>query len=243
MNLVSQDFYVLENHTVQENIFDKLIGYKNELKEKRASALLKLLELENLKNTRTKNLSSGQKQRVAIARSLAIIPKLLLLDEPFSNLDQMMSAKLFSFLKTEIEKNKTSVILTTHIPEEALRFAHKIAIINDGEIKQIGDKWQVYYQPKNSKLAGLLGNYNSIKSDSFESQSWFKNRKTTLIRPDKIKLCNKPQEADLKLKIVDCTFNGKCFEIKACSKSNQLITIYDFKESKIGEENFYSIVS
>jgi iron(III) transport system ATP-binding protein len=113
MKLVSQDFYVLENHSVEENIFDKLIGYKNELKQKRANKILKLLELEFLKNTKAKYLSSGQKQRVAIARALAIIPKVLLLDEPFSNLDKLLTEKLFSFVVNEVKEGNTSVILIT----------------------------------------------------------------------------------------------------------------------------------
>src|SRR5690606_25714769 len=84
MKLVSQEFYVLENHTVEENIFDKLIGYTNEDKLKRSIKILNLLELTSLRNTRAKHLSSGQKQRVAIARALAVVPQVLLLDEPFS---------------------------------------------------------------------------------------------------------------------------------------------------------------
>src|SRR6201999_4370740 len=109
---------VLDNHTVQENIMDKLMGYTNEAKEKRALKVMKLLELLHLKNIRAKLLSSGQKQRVAIARALAIMPKVLLLDEPFSNLDKLLTEKLYSFVTSEVRKNKTSVILITHLAEE-----------------------------------------------------------------------------------------------------------------------------
>src|SRR4249919_2267283 len=107
MRLVSQDFYVLDNHTVQENIFDKLAGFRNEEKLKRAQRLMRLLDLLPLKDSRARALSSGQKQRVAIARALAIIPKVLLLDEAFNNLDKMLADKLFTFVVAEVKKKKS----------------------------------------------------------------------------------------------------------------------------------------
>ena len=142
MKLVSQEFYVLDNHTVEENIFDKLIGFTNETKQKRATSLLKLLELSSLKNTRAKHLSSGQKQRVAIARALAVIPKVLLLDEPFSNLDKLLTEKLFSFVIKEVKKNKTSVILITHLAEEALKYADSLVVLDSGKMVEQGRKME-----------------------------------------------------------------------------------------------------
>jgi ABC-type sulfate/molybdate transport systems ATPase subunit len=191
MKLVSQDFYVLDNHTVEENIFDKLIGYKNEEKQKRATKLLKLLDLLALKKTKARFLSSGQKQRVAIARALAIIPKVLLLDEPFSNLDMILANKLFAFVTNEVKKNKTAVILITHIAEEALKYASNIAIIDNGKITQLGEKWAVYYKPKNTKLAGLLGNYSVITAKDMDKQSTLNIKSKQVIRPNKfIKVMN-----------------------------------------------------
>ena len=238
MNLVSQEFYVLENHTVEENIWDKLIGYTNEAKLKRSNTLLKLLELEKLRSTRTKNLSSGQKQRVAIARSLAIIPKLLLLDEPFNNLDRLLSAKLFSFLQTEVKKNQTAVILITHLPEEALKFGNQIAIMHEGQIKQIGEKWQVFYHPKNVRLAGLLGEYNTIKSEDFHSKSNYKKARKTLCRPNQFKHVEKSAGFDLEVQVISCMFNGKCFEILAQTKNGHHIVVFD-TSAKITNSHLY----
>lgn len=239
MKLVSQDFYVLDNHTVEENIFDKLIGYTNEAKQKRANKLLKLLELTALKNSKAKFLSSGQKQRVAIARALAIIPKLLLLDEPFSNLDTILSEKLFAFIINEVKKNNTAVVLITHLADEALKYADKLAIIDNGKILQSGNKWQIYYKPKNIKLAGLLGPFNIVKSEDLEKGNFTKRK--LFIRPDKIKQSKNKKNNDLLLSIINSTFNGKCFEILAETKNGNSILIYSPTDFEIGKQGYFEI--
>ncbi len=230
---------MLENHTVKENIFDKLIGYTDEVKEKRATKLLTLLELNFLKDTRAKYLSTGQKQRVAIARALAIIPSVLLLDEPFSNLDKLLTDKLFSFITKEVRKNKTAVILITHLPEEALKFADKIAVMDNGKIVQQGDKWKVYYHPKNSRLAGLLGTINTIHSVDLEKKK-SKAKKRFFLRPDKILPATK-SDFDLRLQIVHVSYNGKCFEILGETKNGNTLVVYTYKELQVGQEYLFSI--
>ncbi len=235
MKLVSQDFYVLDNHNVQENIFDKLIGYTQEAKEKRADRILKLLELTHLKNTRAKNLSSGQKQRVAIARALAIIPKILLLDEPFSNLDKLLNEKLFSFVINEAKKNRTSIILITHLAEEALKHADNIGIIDNGRLLQIGEKWKVYYQPKNSRLAGLLGAYNTIKKEDLDKTSQLKFKSKLFLRPDQLKISTSQSNIDLQILVSNCSFNGKCFELYGETKNGNSLIVYSDKPLAINK--------
>ena len=233
MRLVSQDFYVLDYHSVEENIFDKLIGYTDEAKQKRASKLLKLLDLTTLRATKAKFLSSGQKQRVALARAFAIIPKVLLLDEPFSNLDKLLTEKLFDFILKEVKKQHTSVILITHLAEEALKFTDKLAVLEKGKISQTGKKWDVYYRPKNSRLAGLLGDYNILHQNDLEKKSQNKFKSKTFIRPDKIKPVTKNQAVDLIATVINCTFNGKCFEILCETKNNTPLVIYSSKALSI----------
>ncbi len=239
MKLVSQDFYVLDNHTVEENIFDKLIGYTNDAKQKRANKLLKLLDLVALKNSKAKFLSSGQKQRVAIARALAVMPKLLLLDEPFSNLDTILSEKLFAFVTNEVKKNKTAVILITHLADEALKYADTLAVLDSGKILQAGEKWQVYYKPKNIKLAGLLGPFNIVKPEDLDRKTKQKNK--LFIRPDKLKLTTNKTNADLHLTIINCSFNGKCFEVLGETKNGNPVLVYSPKELQT-DKDFYFVV-
>lgn len=243
MKLVSQDFYVLDNHSVEENIFDKMIGYSSDAKQKRADRLLRLLELQALKNTKARFLSSGQKQRVAIARALAIIPQLLLLDEPFSNLDKLLAEKLYSFIINEVKNKRTSVILITHLPEEALKYADNIAVMDEGKILQWGLKWEVYYKPKNSRLAGLLGDYNIIhKADLLPRSAHYKKSKLFL-RPDKIKQSGHPQHADFTLEVLNSSFNGKCHEVLGETKSGRVVILYSPKPLVSGKHYFFSIIN
>lgn len=236
MGLVSQDFYVLDNHTVEENITDKLIGYTDEAKSRRANQLLKLLELTQLRNTKARYLSSGQKQRVAIARALAIIPKVLLLDEPFSNLDKLLTDKLFAFVIKEVKKNRTGVILITHLADEALKYADRIGIVDDGKITQLGEKWKVYYQPNNTKLAGLLGDYNVIKKEDLDKGSQNKVKAKTILRPDKLLLTQNKNSIKLPLTITHCSYNGKCYEVLGETKNGNSVILYSSKNVQADKE-------
>lgn len=226
MKLVSQDYYVLDNHTVEENIKDMLIGYTDEYKEKRNRKILKLLELESIRHLKAKNLSSGQKQRVAIARALTAFPKLLLLDEPFSNLDKILKDKLFDFIIHEAQKKQCGVILITHQAEEALKYSDRIALVIGGRIAQIGKKEQVYYKPKNLKIAKILGDYNVIEAGDFaKSSSYFKIKKRVLLRPNQFSDAVK-KDADILVTVLNCFFNGKCYELLVQTKSGHKIVVY-----------------
>lgn len=226
MKLVSQDYYVLDNHSVEENIKDMLIGFADEYKEKRCRKILKLLELESITHLKAKNLSSGQKQRVAIARALAVFPKLLLLDEPFSNLDKILKDKLFDFIIHEAHKKRCGVILITHQGEEALKYSDRIGVVLNGRIAQIGVKESVYYKPKNLKIAKILGDYNVINYADFEKGSaYYKSKKRALLRPNQFYDCAK-KDADIIVTVMNCFFNGKCYELFVHTKNDKDIIIY-----------------
>ncbi len=241
MKLVSQDFYVLDNHTVEENIFDKLIGYPNEAKQKRAAKIMKLLELGHLKNTRARFLSSGQKQRVAIARAFAVIPKLLLLDEPFSNLDKLLTEKLFAFIMEEVRRHKTAVILITHMAEEALKYADAIAVMDDGKIVQAGEKWEVYYKPSTRRLAGLLGDFNLLRREDLEGKRNAKENSRIFLRPDKLILSAAKTPADIYLEVINCVYNGKCYEVLGETKLGYPVMVYSGKALTVGKQFGFSI--
>jgi ABC-type glutathione transport system ATPase component len=234
MELVSQEYYVLMNHTVQENFFDKLQDLTYGDRQKRADKLLKLLELEPLRNIRARDLSSGQKQRVAIGRALAVFPRLLLLDEPFSNIDNLLSEKLFAFIISEAKKCNTAVILITHLPEEALKYADSLAVMDKGRILQEGETWDVYYRPKNSRLAGLLGDFNVLKKEDLESGGKHRSGKKIYIRPDMIKAAGPGKKADIVLSVTGCSYNGKCFEVLAETKNGRTVKVYSPKALQPG---------
>ncbi|MBS1652371.1 MAG: ABC transporter ATP-binding protein [Bacteroidetes bacterium] len=160
MGFVSQDFYILDNHTVEENIKEQLVGYTDVYKLKRSTALLKLLDLQKFSTAKVNTLSSGQRQRVAIARALALPKKILLLDEPFSNLDIIMKKKLYEFIKKDMRQNNTSIILVTHQPAESKTISDYTAIINEGKILQFDKTKIVFKKPKNKTCEKLIGNFS-----------------------------------------------------------------------------------
>lgn len=226
MRFVSQDFYVLDNHTVEENIKDKLAGYTDEYKQKRTTQLLRLLDLTPLKQSKAINLSSGQKQRVAIARSLAEFPKVLLLDEPFSNLDLPLRDKIFTYIRQQIKKHKTAVLLVTHQPEEALRYADETAVMENGKLIQHDKTFDVYYHPKTKSVAALMGRYFILEQEDLVSAKIKLSKNQSYIRPNQLQIVEKKADAHLQVTVTNVFFNGYGFEYFAETRQGNSIYFY-----------------
>jgi ABC-type Fe3+/spermidine/putrescine transport system ATPase subunit len=226
MRFVSQDFYVLDNHTVEENIKDKLAGYTDEYKQKRTNQLLRLLDLTIYKNLKAITLSSGQKQRVAIARSLAEFPKVLLLDEPFSNLDLPLRDKIFTYIRQQIKKENAAVILVTHQPEEALRYADETAVMENGKLIQHDATFTVYYQPKTKNVAALMGRYFILDQEDLISTKIKLSKNQTYIRPNQLQIVDTKAQAHIQVTVTNVFFNGYGFEYFAETKQGNSIYFY-----------------
>ncbi len=237
MRLVSQDFYVLDNHTVEENIKDKLTGYKDEYKQKRVNQLLRLLDLYELKNLKAITLSSGQKQRVAIARSLAEIPKILLLDEPFSNLDLPLRDKIFTYIREQIQREQSSVILVTHQPEEALRYADETAVMENGKLVQHDRTLSIYYKPKSKNIAALMGRYFCFKQEDLINKGVHFTAQQTYIRPNQLQVVSNINEAQLEAHVNNIFFNGYVFEYYAITPNGNMVYFYS-KDNDIEVNTF-----
>ncbi|MFY8186218.1 MAG: ABC transporter ATP-binding protein, partial [Bacteroidia bacterium] len=188
MKLVSQDYYVLENNSVEENLREMLSGYADDYKQKRIKEVLKALELTKYATKRAKELSSGQKQRLSLARALAEFPKLLLLDEPFSNLDFSKRDKLFAFIRENIIKNESSCIFVTHHPEEAMRYSDDLIIIDEGKIIAHNHPEKIYRKPETIEIAKLFGKCYLLDKKDFAVTTGVKfTEGKCMLRPEQLK--------------------------------------------------------
>ena len=162
--IVFQDHLLFPHLNVEQNIGFGLKMAKHPKKEIK-DQVEEMLDLVKLKGTNHKyphELSGGQQQRIALARALAVSPKVLLLDEPFSNLDPKLRQEIRE-LTFEIQRNLgMTTILVTHDKEEALMSSDKIAFMQDGKIKQFGTPEELYQRPNSIEVAHFLGEKNFI---------------------------------------------------------------------------------
>jgi len=180
---LSQYFELRNNYWVHD-----LLEMSNKLTEEEADNLYSICQIDHLTGRRTNQLSGGEKQRIALARLLTGSPKLLLLDEPFSNLDGVHKRTIKQVIHDLGEKMNISFIMVSHDALDVLSWAHTILVMKDGQVIQQGTPQQVYQQPFNEYCAGLFGDYNLIdcgKASSFSALKGFDlNKRKLLIRPE-----------------------------------------------------------
>lgn len=163
IKLINQDFALDPFHTVEENLRLKLMPYDEAYKQKRITTLLRLTRLTKFRNYKVTSISGGQQQRLAIARALADEPELLLMDEPFNQLDFQNKSLIERHIRNYVRRKKISVLLVTHNGVEAMEWADRIIFVKNGKIKRIDRPQDFFDKPRNKYEAGFFGELNKIR--------------------------------------------------------------------------------
>lgn len=160
MSLVTQDYSLYPQKTVYENIAYPLRIMRTSAEEidERVKEIARALDIELLLSRKPRQLSGGQHQRVAIARALVKNPRVLLFDEPFSNLHPDLRVQLRILVKALHEKQRPTVVFVTHDLSEAMYLADRIAVLNGGELEQVGTPLEIKTRPQNAFVRSFFQN-------------------------------------------------------------------------------------
>lgn len=167
MKIVSQDFDTLNLYAkVWDNIASQISNINLEIKENKTREVLNSLKINHLSNKRVADLSGGEKQRVAIARALIHDPEVLLMDEPFNQVDAAFRSDLQADIRDIVDRTGLTVILVSHDPEEVLAMSDHIIIMKDGVVLEAAGPSEIYNRPQYAYSAKLLAKSNILDIDS-----------------------------------------------------------------------------
>jgi ABC-type sulfate/molybdate transport systems ATPase subunit len=227
MKYLAQDFDLMPFITVAENVGKYLSNFFPEEKQSRIAELLEIVEMTQYADVKAKLLSGGQMQRVALARVLALEPEVLLLDEPFSHIDNFrknsLRRKLFAYLK---EQNITCIV-ATHDSTDVLAFADEVAIMREGKIIESGIPKFIYENPKDNYVASLFGDVNEIEISG----------KLQFLYPHQFKVS---MSSDLKVEVINSYFRGSHYLIEA-KFGNQILFFENVTEIEIGKDVYLEL--
>ena len=198
IKLVSQDYNLDPYHTVEENIREAAISLPEKEKVRRVEQLIKLLKLDTIRNVKANETSGGEQQRLSIARAIALRPEVLLLDEPFSNLDAHLRAMLFKYILKLREKENLTIILVSHEGQDVLGLSDAIYFLNKGKLSPRKTPLNAYYQLGHLGNAMLLGIVNQTNIDGEKIR----------FRPDEYQISSK---GNLSLRYDYTVFMGALF--------------------------------
>lgn len=217
MKLVAQNYDLMPYATVADNVGKFISNINLQDKKEKVQQLLKVVGLEEYADIHPKYLSGGQQQRVAIARALSVMPKLLLLDEPFSNLDYSRKIELRERLFNYVKEKDISLIISTHEIQEVMPWLDQIIVLQQGRLIQNESPRDIYSNPYNAYVAKLFGEVN-IFSD--EEKAYFGLSKNFWY-PNEIKIASSGKEA----RILESRFAGNHYWNKVLVSGKEL-TIY-----------------
>tara|TARA_B100001013_G_C24589869_1_gene434313 strand:- start:70 stop:1107 length:1038 start_codon:yes stop_codon:yes gene_type:complete len=158
VGIVFQEYALFPNKTVAENVAFGLHRLQRNERHSRLSDVMEMVQISDVSNSYPHEISGGQQQRVALARSLAPQPDVLLLDEPFSNLDTGLRVEIRNEVRNILRETQTTTVFVTHDQEEAMFMGDILAVMSKGRIQQIGDPAELYHSPSTRFVASFLGN-------------------------------------------------------------------------------------
>jgi len=192
---VAQENDLMPFTTVADNISKYLSRIDMEESERRTHQLLEVIEMTDFADTKVKNLSGGQKQRVALARALALNPELLLLDEPFSQVDNFKKNALRRTLFRYLREHNIACIVATHDRDDALSFSDSMVVIKDNRLHAMGSPEVLFQNPPSKYVASLFDDVNEIEDEG----------RKILLYPNQIKIVH---HSKVKAKILRSYYKG-----------------------------------
>jgi ABC-type sugar transport system ATPase subunit len=234
MAYLSQHFELRNNYRVEE-----ILEYANTLPEEEAQTLYEICHIKHLLKRKTDQVSGGEKQRIAMARLLIGAPKLFLLDEPFSNLDNLHRNTLRAVIKAMGEKLGITCLMVSHDPVDALSWADEILIMKSGQIIQQDTPEKIYRQPVNEYAAGLFGKYNAFTRTEAACfgviPEGYGNKKQLFLRPEAFTLLAKQSKTAVPGIVTDISYLGSHYEVEVALPEAMLIVKIDNIEQSQGD--------
>lgn len=218
MKLVSQDLDLMPYTTVKENIRQNLSAFDFEEHDERIHELLRIVEMENYAATKIKNLSGGQKQRVALAKAIAQEPEVLLLDEPFSNIDQFLKGKLRLQFFANLKEKGITLVTASHDPEDVIPFTDWVLVLKEGKNLAFEQTKILFDKPRNGYVASLFGYVNELPIEILKEYA--PSGSNILIYPHEFQLST---ESGIEAYVVNNHFKGSHYLVESVSKDGHTI--------------------
>ncbi len=207
---LAQDFDLMPYVTVEENVGKFLSNIYKAEKKARVQELLEMVEMTEFAKVKAKYLSGGQQQRVALARVLALEPEILLLDEPFSQIDSFRKNALRRNLFNYFKKKQITCVIATHDSTEALSFSDETIVLQNGKLLAKGNSKELHDNPPSYYVASLFGEVNDLKLSHFIDLE--EEDQTLLLYPYQLKVV---EEGKMKAVVKQSYFKGSHYLIKA----------------------------
>lgn len=234
---LSQEHDLLHNYKVED-----LVWFGNNLPDEEAATLFEICRITDLMKRKTNQLSGGEQQRIALCMLLIKSPKMLILDEPFSNLDPIHTDILKAVLEDITERLQITCLLTSHDPNDTLSWADEIIVMKRGKIIQQATPEVIYHQPVNEYVAGMFGRYNLLTPEQAALFGIEANGKNVMIRPEDF-IINATSENSVKGIIQKLSFWGSFYEVDVSIGEFRIIMRVEKNKYTVGKEVYINILS